>query len=700
MNISKPIIQKLDDSVRISVAMTRGERKDIIWYSVPRQWGDALSTESSDGFLVALLHLAMLSGESLVIDGAISEKLFHNLSNFFMPMIAKVIPSLRPITVIPSQLKASQASGSAVATGFSGGIDSFTTMTEHFANERVPHYKITHLLFNNVGSHGGPDPVKARKLFLNRYEKIRGFSESLDIPFIRVDSNINEFLQLSFIQVHSLLNASVPLMLQNLIGKFYYSSGDKYEDCRVAPAKEISTLDPMAIHLYSTETLDCISTGCQYSRVEKTRRVSQYEPSYTWLNVCADADGYGNNCSICFKCCRVLLTLELLNAAHLYERVFDLKHYRQVRRKYIRSHILHVDEEGSSEYWIAQLAQEVCTERWADILRRRQARKEALQKIKNVLKEFLSQSWAVAKRVLRPLRAKIRVLINLAPDDTVSRAFERQFKKIIYCRQIHAVWCLGTTNWGDDLNSVLIEGFSGRKVRWDTDRWLDKYMVIGSTLEFADEHTIVWGAGFLTEGQSVRGKPKTIHAVRGPLSRKRLLECGIEAPEVYGDPALLLPRLYDPDITKTHEVGLIAHYVDKGHPWVEQYRRDPKVKIIDIQGDTYRFVQEVKSCELIVSSSLHGIICADAYGIPALWMELSQNVIGKGFKFFDYFGSIKREVSAPIVPHEKMSLAKVAAAYKPYRIQIDLDRLLLACPFLKPSIKNTLLLKRTRECKP
>ena len=61
MHISKPTLQESDDSVRISVAMTRGERKDIIWYSVPRKWGDVLSTESSDGFLGVHFPLALIS---------------------------------------------------------------------------------------------------------------------------------------------------------------------------------------------------------------------------------------------------------------------------------------------------------------------------------------------------------------------------------------------------------------------------------------------------------------------------------------------------------------------------------------------------------------------------------------------------------------------------------------------------------------
>jgi len=487
----------------------------------------------------------------------------------------------------------------------------------------------------------------------------------------------------------------VPLLLQNLIGKFYYSSGDPYEDCRVAPADEISTLDLLVIHLFSTETLDCISTGCQYTRLEKTRKVIPFEPTHRWLNVCINADGNGRNCSVCSKCCRVLLTLELLHATHLYERVFDLKRYRQVRRQYIRGHILHAA--GSSERGIVQLAQEVCTERWAGLLRLRQARKEFLRKCTVALHKASRKFWTIAKDGVRLWRNKTRVIVRSVLDSSGYKRFKRQLKRIIYCRRIPAVWFVGEPNWGDGLNQVLIEGFSGRKARYETDRKFEKFLVVGSILENADERTVVWGAGFLNAEANVLEKPKAIYAVRGPLSRRRLRACGIECPEVYGDPALLLPRLYAPGIEKKYDVGLIAHYVDKGHPWIEQYRDDSKVRIIDIQSDTRAFVQEVKSCKLVISSSLHGIICADAYGIPALWVELSDQVIGKGFKFFDYFASIHREVSAPIRPYQKMSLAQVVATYQPYRLQIDLDRLLSVCPFLAPKIKRTLLPDYFRE---
>ena len=52
------------------------------------------------------------------------------------------------------------------------------------------------------------------------------------------------------------------------------------------------------------------------------------------------------------------------------------------------------------------------------------------------------------------------------------------------------------------------------------------------------------------------------------------------------------------------------------------------------------------SANLVVSSSLHGIILAEAYGIPAI---LLRNPIDKSmFKYYDYYGSTRRN-SFPIV---------------------------------------------------
>ena len=243
-------------------------------------------------------------------------------------------------------------------------------------------------------------------------------------------------------------------------------------------------------------------------------------------------------------------------------------------------------------------------------------------------------------------------------------------------------------NWGDILNIHLYKEITGKDPKWkDYNSKESYYMSIGSVLEKATPHSIIWGSGFMHADGVVKSRPLgqrfRVHAVRGPLSREKLLQQGIPCPAVYGDPALLYPKFYNPtNIQKRYKYGIIPHYVDWDHELVNKWkeRESEGVKVINILGeDVNSFVDQVLECEVILSSSLHGIICGDAYGIPSYWIKLSDDVLGNGFKFKDYFESVNRLDNEPLNWKGKLKGLKL----KPYQIDIDLDKLLNACPYKK-----------------
>jgi|TARA_R110000822_G_scaffold288991_3_gene410250 pyruvyltransferase len=236
-------------------------------------------------------------------------------------------------------------------------------------------------------------------------------------------------------------------------------------------------------------------------------------------------------------------------------------------------------------------------------------------------------------------------------------------------------------NWGDELNKTLVNYLSGSEVHYGTH--VDKhYLCIGSILRLANKNSIVWGSGFIKENEKAEGEGLFL-AVRGPLSRNKLLDQGFSCPQIYGDPALLLPRFYNPPITKKYKLGIIPHYIDQDNEWLDQFKDNPSVNIINILNpNVLEFVDEIKKCEVILSSSLHGIICGDAYGIPSYWIELSDKVIGEGFKFRDYFLSVKRSKRSNY--YINISTFKLnKTKFYDYKIDIDLDLLYQSCPFLK-----------------
>ncbi len=198
-------------------------------------------------------------------------------------------------------------------------------------------------------------------------------------------------------------------------------------------------------------------------------------------------------------------------------------------------------------------------------------------------------------------------------------------------------------NYGDLLSAYLTERLSQKRIQWihpKKIKWFQSkkhYLAIGSILAQATKHSHVWGSGIITEDQQVA--PATFYAVRGPQTRKRLLALGYNCPENYGDPALLLPQFYTPKGNKEFEFGWIPHYAD--YELFEDKKLQQGQVCIDLKtNDVEATTDAIYKCNYILSSSLHGLIVAHAYGIPAVWVRWSDKLYGDDIKFRDYFESV------------------------------------------------------------
>ena len=239
-------------------------------------------------------------------------------------------------------------------------------------------------------------------------------------------------------------------------------------------------------------------------------------------------------------------------------------------------------------------------------------------------------------------------------------------------------------NLGDMINPYLVEGLTGVPPKYTSRP--PRVLAIGSIIKFARKGEQVWGSGCPAADRTI--DPEAVfRAVRGPLTRRMVLEAGGDCPPVYGDPAWLLPLIYpDRKPTKTHKVGLIRHYTHRAQP----IRLDDDVREIEVIRDgragIEAFLDEMLSCEAIVSSSLHGVIIANAYGIPAklaTFRKSDRQIPGDGMKFEDYFLSIgRRDVMALELDRiERLGGEITAACTDNPDHGIDLDALLAAAPF-------------------
>ncbi|MBF45878.1 MAG: exosortase [Flavobacteriales bacterium] len=251
------------------------------------------------------------------------------------------------------------------------------------------------------------------------------------------------------------------------------------------------------------------------------------------------------------------------------------------------------------------------------------------------------------------------------------------FKKLLHSNYIFLDWSESLNNFGDILNPLLVAYLTKKKIINVSAKYCyyDHLQVIGSILSRSNSKSIVWGSGFISQDSIFISMPKRVLAVRGPLTRKLLLEQGVNCPEVYGDPALLMSKFYIPKTTKKYMIGILPHYSDKSHAWLKNID-DDRVKIIDIQNpNPLKVIDEICSCEHIASSSLHGLIISDSYKIPSVWIKFTDKLTGGSFKFNDYFMSIKSELLKPIVMQEDITIEFLLSQSKCRDLKIDLDAL-------------------------
>tara|TARA_B100001063_G_scaffold247257_1_gene291828 strand:- start:7412 stop:8281 length:870 start_codon:yes stop_codon:yes gene_type:complete len=213
-------------------------------------------------------------------------------------------------------------------------------------------------------------------------------------------------------------------------------------------------------------------------------------------------------------------------------------------------------------------------------------------------------------------------------------------------------------NFGDGVNKLFWENLTQDTI-YNNNSELH-YITTGSIMCLANNKSIIFGTGFISNDGDLGGgnwysnsniKYKTPHkiiAVRGPLSRKKMLDFNIECPENYGDPLILMPCL-NSNYTNIEDniIGIIPHFIDKNNKnyillKTNLEKKGYIVKFIDIEvGSNHnKLIKEINKCKYIISSSLHGVMMGIVYKKKTIFIEFSDKVIGNGFKFQDFFKSV------------------------------------------------------------
>jgi len=206
-------------------------------------------------------------------------------------------------------------------------------------------------------------------------------------------------------------------------------------------------------------------------------------------------------------------------------------------------------------------------------------------------------------------------------------------------------------NVGDLANPTIVEGVSqipARRVELDAGPHL---LAVGSVISAARPDSRVWGAGLMHPKYGFgQLRAENVWAVRGKKTIEELSKQQAGVPDMpFGDPGILLPDVLNiaPHPEPTYPIGIAAHYVDRKDPRVLALLAEDGVLDLNVHQEPRAFMEQMAKCAVVVSSSLHGIIFAEALGLPNLWTKVTDKVAGEGFKFQDWYTTTARPQKAP-----------------------------------------------------
>jgi len=253
-------------------------------------------------------------------------------------------------------------------------------------------------------------------------------------------------------------------------------------------------------------------------------------------------------------------------------------------------------------------------------------------------------------------------------------------------RPVTLCHCKGP-NFGDSLNPLIFERVLGMPIKScykqplkarvlgigtiigkgllrPRESWVRKclYHFLSPLHVFSSGITGDWSSGAVAPMRKM-----ICHAVRGELTKEQLIALGVldaHADVVLGDAGLLASFLLEKKPAKQYACAIVPHVADQGLPSVQQLHSTLKHSIvINVRDNPLKVLEQLAASDLILASAMHGLIVADALGIPNQWVRFSEHpqIGGKGgrFKFHDYYSIY------PDYPHEPIEPDAVLRTFFP-----------------------------------
>ena len=329
IQIEAPYIQHTSDRAVVCAPITINGQRQIVWFSTEREYGSYLTDDRLDAFVVGILTTAMRQGEDIICEAPLTRRLHYQLTQYLIPAMASNMDVYHHIHIKAPLTDTPLSCENAVATGWTGGVDSLYTLLKH-TDPSSAAYKLSHLLIANVGTlESNHNTELLQKMAENAR---RGIAAELDLSVVTVDSNLQIIQDENYLSVAAFRLSSAVLSLQKLFSVFLNSAG--YEFQRFSFVAENSAYyELFVLSNLETDTTAFYSSGGQVSRMQKLEELSEFPVALKYLHPCIYAAR--ENCGKCGKCVRTMGALYALGKLERFSDVFDVDYFYKNKIEYL-----------------------------------------------------------------------------------------------------------------------------------------------------------------------------------------------------------------------------------------------------------------------------------------------------------------------------------------------------------------------------
>ena len=318
--IGKPYVETDESSAYLKADILFPDGGQTVFFSVSKAYKSAFAVELADCFVAAALPWCMRKGFDIVSEAPVSRSILHSLKTRLIPGMTNNSKVYHAIDIIAEPSDLAYENAGHVGLCWSAGCDCFYTYMTHLHAPDA--YKPTHLLNINAGVFEGPDH---KEKFQRASEKCIADAGIFGLKALNMDTNLHLVFPLLYLSVCPERLAACILSIQKelssgFISSTHYLGHMRYEDDD-AGFYELVIQDAL-----SNQNITLSASGVEITRIEKLRRLSDFEPAQKMLHVCVMSEK--TNCMTCGKCVRVVTALDVLGTLDRFSDVFDLSYYR------------------------------------------------------------------------------------------------------------------------------------------------------------------------------------------------------------------------------------------------------------------------------------------------------------------------------------------------------------------------------------